>query len=265
MNASDDVTARAIGISVVLPAYDEEKNIGSAVERADRAVKGITADYEIIVVNDGSRDGTAAVLDRLAHRYPSLRVVEHRPNRGYGAALRSGFDAATKPWIFQSDSDNQFDYAELALLVERAPAHDFVVGYRQPRRDPLIRRLNGWGWNTLIRLLFGYITRDIDCAFRLFRRAALERVPLASDGAMVSTELLVGAKKRGFRFAELRVTHLPRQTGHATGARPAVIARAIRDLLRYRIALTRQLRAERTGGQPEAVRSITGGGRAAGT
>src|SRR6202011_344781 len=112
------------------------------------------------------------------------------PNRGYGGALRAGFDVASKEWIFQSDSDNQFDYGELSHLVDQAAGKDVVVGFRKPRRDPLIRRLNGWGWNMLIRLLFGYVVADIDCAFRLFRRSLLDNVRLTSNGAMISTELL---------------------------------------------------------------------------
>jgi glycosyltransferase involved in cell wall biosynthesis len=231
-------------ISMVLPAYNEEANIARAVERADAALASTGLDCELIVVNDGSRDGTGATLRELAPSFPCLRVVQLSPNRGYGGALRAGFAVATGDWIFQSDSDNQFDYAELARLVELAPGHDLVVGYREPRRDPLIRRFNGWGWNLLIRLLYGYVARDIDCAFRLFRRSVLEYVPLTSDGAMISTELLAGAKARGYRIAEVRVTHLPREGGHPTGAHPLVIARAFRDLIRYRFTLSRQLGVE---------------------
>lgn len=233
-------------VSMVLPAYNEEANIARAVERADAALAATGLDCELIVVNDGSRDRTGAILRELAARFPRLRIVEHFPNRGYGGALRAGFAAATREWIFQSDSDNQFDYMELRRLIELAPGHDFVVGYRQPRRDPLLRRINGWGWNMLIRLLFGYVVRDIDCAFRLFRREVLAHVPLTSDGAMISTELLAGAKARGYRIVEVRVTHLPRQGGHPTGANPRVILRAFRDLIRYRFELARQLRAEHT-------------------
>jgi glycosyltransferase involved in cell wall biosynthesis len=151
---------------------------------------------------------------------------------------------ATGEWIFQSDADNQFDYGELARLIKLAPGHDLVVGYRRPRRDPLVRRLNGWGWNLLIRAFFGYVVRDIDCAFRLMRRSALERVSLTSDGAMISTEMLAGAKARGYRIVEVRVTHLPRQGGEPSGANARVILRAFRDLVRFHLELNRQLRAE---------------------
>jgi glycosyltransferase involved in cell wall biosynthesis len=232
-------------ISMVLPAYNEEINIARAVERADAALVATGVDCELIVVNDGSSDRTGEILRELQTKFPRLVVVAYAPNRGYGGALRAGFAAASKEWIFQSDSDNQFDYSDLALLIRASPGHDFVAGFRRPRRDPLLRRLNGWGWNTLVRLLFGYSVRDIDCAFRLFRRTILERVRLTSCGATISTELVVGCKARGFVIAEARVTHLPRQGGRSTGANPRVIVRAFRDLLRFHAALGRQLAAER--------------------
>lgn len=229
---------------MVLPAYNEEANIARAVKDADAALDSTGVEYELIVVNDGSRDRTGNILKDLARVHSSLRVVEHFPNRGYGGALRAGFAAASCEWIFQSDSDNQFDYAEIARLIALTPGRDAVVGYREPRRDPLMRRLNGWGWNRLVRLMFGYVVRDIDCAFRLIRRSALESVCLTSDGAMISTELLAGLKARGFVIGETSVTHLPRESGDPTGANMRVILRAFKDLVRYRVDLSRQIRAE---------------------
>jgi glycosyltransferase involved in cell wall biosynthesis len=230
---------------MVLPAYNEEANIERAVERAELALQSSGVDYELIVVNDGSRDSTGAILRRLAENHPRLNIVEHFPNRGYGGALRAGFAAANREWIFQSDADNQFEYSELSRLIALTPGRDAVVGYRQPRRDPLMRRLNGWGWNHLVRLFFGYVVRDVDCAFRLIRRSVLENVALTSDGAMISTELLAGLKARGSIIGETNVTHLPRKGGSPTGANLKVILRAFHDLVRYRLELGRQLRAER--------------------
>jgi glycosyltransferase involved in cell wall biosynthesis len=237
---------RVRSVSMVLPAYNEEANIAQAVEQADAALAATGLDCELIVVNDGSRDRTGDILRNFAAGYPRLHVVDYSPNRGYGAALRAGFAAATREWIFQSDSDNQFDYMELSRLIKLAPGHDLVAGYRRPRRDPLMRRLNGWGWNLLIRLSFGYVVRDIDCAFRLFRRSMLDGVSLTSDGAMISTELVAGARARGYRIVEAPVTHRPRHGGEATGANLKVIVRAFRDLIRYHVELNRQLRAEQT-------------------
>lgn len=235
---------RVRSISIVLPAYNEEANIALAVQRADAALAATGVEGELIVVNDGSRDQTGTILRKLETQYPRLRIVEHFPNRGYGGALRAGFAAASCEWIFQSDADNQFDYAEISKLIELTPGRDAVIGYRAPRRDPLLRRINGWGWNRLVRLLFGYVVRDIDCAFRLIRRSALESVGLTSDGAMISTELLTGLKARDFVIGEVNVTHLPREGGNPTGANLPVILRAFRDLVRYRLELARQLRAE---------------------
>jgi glycosyltransferase involved in cell wall biosynthesis len=236
-------------ISMVLPAYNEEANICLAVESGDRALAQTGLECELIVVNDGSRDRTGELLRDLALRFPRLRIVEHFPNRGYGGALRAGFAAASLDWIFQSDADNQFDFTELKRLIAAAGGCDVVVGYRQPRRDPLPRRLNGWAWNRLIRLLFGYVVRDIDCAFRLVRRSVLRSVPLTSDGAMVSTELLAGIKAEGFAIREVRVSHLPREGGEPTGANLGVILRALRDLVRYRFTLSRR-EAARAAGLP---------------
>lgn len=232
-------------ISMVLPAYNEEANVAQAVEAAEAALLATGLDCELIVVNDGSSDATGEILRSLTDTHPLLRIVEHYPNRGYGGALRAGFAAARGEWVFQSDSDNQFDYGEISRLIAIAGGRDAVVGYRQPRRDPVMRRFNGWGWNLLIRALFGYVVRDIDCAFRLIRRSALETVPLTSDGAMVSTEMLAGLKARGFVLGETQVTHLPRHGGNPTGANLKVIARAFRDLVRFRFELTRQVSAER--------------------
>jgi len=231
---------------MVLPAYNEEENIARAVERADAALAATGAQSELIVVNDGSSDRTGTILRQLTPLYPRLRIVEHFPNRGYGGALRAGFAAANGEWIFQSDADNQFDYLELEQLIALAAGHDVVVGYRKPRQDPLMRRLNGWGWNVLIRLFFGYVVRDIDCAFRLIRQSALQRIPLTSDGAMISTEMLAGARARGYRIVEVRVTHLRRQGGNPSGANPKVILRAFRDLARFHLELGRQIRAEQS-------------------
>jgi glycosyltransferase involved in cell wall biosynthesis len=230
---------------MVLPAYNEEANIARAIEQADAALVATGLEYELIVVDDGSSDRTGDIVRELTSIYPRLRLIEHSPNRGYGGALRVGFAAAEHEWIFQSDADNQFDYAELQRLLARAGRAAAVVGYRAPRCDPFMRRLNGWGWNQLIRLFFGYVVRDIDCAFRLIRRTAVESLVLTSDGAMISTELLVGLKARGYVLDEVCVTHLARRGGHPTGAKFSVIARAFRDLLRYRVELSRQLREER--------------------
>lgn len=233
-------------LSAVLPAHNEERNVESAVARCDAALRALGLDYELIVVDDVSGDGTGAILDQLVHCYPRLRVVTRSANPGYGAALRAGFAAARHDWIFFSHTDNQFDFKDLRLLLPFAPANDIVTGYRKPRRDPPMRRLNGWGWNVLIRLSFGSVVRDIDCGFKLFRRSLLEEVPLTSQGAMIDAELVVGAHARAARIREVNVPHYERTHGHATGAKPIVILRALRDLARYRIRLSEEVGQGRT-------------------
>jgi glycosyltransferase involved in cell wall biosynthesis len=232
-------------LSVFLPAYNEEANVAQAVERVSTVAANLGLEYEIIVVNDGSADRTGDVVRSLIPRIPNLRLVEHYPNRGYGGALKAGFAAAAGRLVTFVPADNQFDFAEIDRLLAQAEHADIVCGYRFRRQDSLVRRLNAWGWNLLVRLLFGYLCRDIDCGFKLVRREVLERVHLVSNGAMIDTELLAGARARGFRIAEVPVTHLPRTHGAATGANLRVIARAFRDLMRFRIRLTRELRQER--------------------
>lgn len=232
-------------ISIVIPAYNEAENIVTAIENAVVAIEKMTTDYEIIVVDDGSRDGTSEAALALRPRFSKLRVVRNEPNRGYGGALRRGFDEATKDLILFAPADNQFDLEEtprlLRLIDEGA---DIATGYRANRNDPFIRRFNAWGWNTTIRLLFGFLCRDIDCGFKVFKRSILARVPLLSQGAMIDTELLAGAKARGYVVKEADVTHLARTAGKSTGANLRVILRAFRDLLRFRLRLNAELAQE---------------------
>jgi glycosyltransferase involved in cell wall biosynthesis len=236
-------------LSIVLPAYNEEQNVAAAVAAVSEVAQTLDREYEILVVNDGSKDNTGQIVRDLEPQVPGLRLVEHYPNRGYGGALKAGFAAAKGALIAFVPADNQFVFGEVRELLEKLEQKeaDIVCGYRHDRQDPLIRRLNALGWNTVVRLLFGYLSRDIDCGFKLFRREVLDRVHIESDGAMVDTEFLAGAKARGMRIAEAPVTHLPRTAGEPTGANLAVIVKAFRDLLRFRFRLTRELREQRRG------------------
>jgi len=236
-------------LSIVLPAYNEAENVAAAVAAVSEVAQTLGREYEILVVNDGSKDDTGPIVRELEPQVPGLRLIEHYPNRGYGGALKAGFAAATKDLIAFVPADNQFVFDEVRDLLEKQEKEqaDIVCGYRHDRQDPLIRRLNALGWNTVVRLLFGYLSRDIDCGFKLFRRTVLDRVHVESNGAMVDTEFLAGAKARGMRIAEVPVTHLPRTAGEPTGANLAVIVKAFRDLLRFRLRLTRELREQRRG------------------
>ena len=232
-------------LSIVLPAYNEEANVERAVEQVSAVARQLGMEYEIILVNDGSADRTGEIGHELEGRIPNYRLVEHYPNRGYGGSLKAGFEAATKELIAFVPADNQFDFGEIAALLEALDGADIVSGYRARREDHFVRKLNAFGWNTLVSLLFGRLCSDIDCGFKLFRREILRHVTVESNGAMIDTEFLAGAKARGYRIADVPVTHLPRVGGEATGANFKVIAKAFRDLALFRLRLSRELRHER--------------------
>jgi glycosyltransferase involved in cell wall biosynthesis len=231
-----------LSLSIVIPAYNEANNLERTAEHVATIAEGLGMDYEIIVVNDGSIDKTEEVAHQLEMRLPNFRLVGHKPNRGYGGALKAGYAAAIKEWIAIFPADGQFDFSEIQQLLAKTGEAELICGYRRRRQDPFMRLLNAWGWNNLVRLLFGYLCRDIDCGFKLFCRDILDQVPLESNGAMIDTEFLVGAKAHGYRIAEVAVTHLPRAEGNATGAKPIVILRAFRDLLRFRLKIARNPR-----------------------
>ena len=223
---------RLPGISAFFPAYNEEANVPTMVERLREVLPTISDDYEIIVVNDGSHDRTAEVADALAKADPHVRVVHHPQNRGYGGALKSGFTASRKAYVFFTDGDGQFDVAELTKLVPYVPEYDVVIGYRIDRAEGGLRRVNAGAWNWLVRRLFGIPSRDVDCAFKLFDRRVFEVVHPEAEGAMISTEVLARAVRAGFRITEVGVHHYPRQHGTPTGANPLVIARAFYELFK---------------------------------
>jgi glycosyltransferase involved in cell wall biosynthesis len=213
-------------LSLVLPARDEARNIAASLERARAVLGRLTKEYEILVVDDGSRDATA----EIAARFAEARLLRHPCGRGYGAALRTGLAAARMDWVAFTDADLQFELAELERLLAVADDSDLVIGVRAPRRDPLRRQLLGRGWNALVRALLGLPVQDVNCAFKLLRRAAVAELELRSSGAAINAELLARAAARGLRLREVPVSHFPRRAGRATGARPAVIARALVEL-----------------------------------
>ena len=181
---------RLPSISAFFPAYNEEANVAAMVERFTAVLPKIADDYEIIVVNDGSRDRTKEIADGLAAADPHVRVVHHQQNRGYGGALKSGFSAARKAYVFFTDGDGQFDVAEIANLLPYVPQFDVVIGYRIDRAEGGLRRVNAGAWNFLVRRLFGIPSRDVDCAFKLFDRRVFDVVHPEAEGAMISTEVL---------------------------------------------------------------------------
>ena len=228
-------------ISLIMPAHNEAENIEPTVVEAVPALAAVSDDYEIIVVDDGSRDDTAGVTRRLMETEPHLRLVQHPVNKGFGAAVLTGFTSATKDWILYTDADRQFVLAELATFMPFTDKADLIAGYRAPRRDPFLRVLYGKGWSMLCTLFFGYTVRDVDCGFKLLRREIIDQLSakIVSRGATFSIEWLVRAKRAGYRFVELPVTHRPRVAGSQSGARIKVIVRAFRELFRLRLQLWR--------------------------
>jgi glycosyltransferase involved in cell wall biosynthesis len=249
----------ALSISAVLPAYNEEAIIERTVQHVAGVLSGLTSDFEVIVTNDGSRDRTGEILAELQKCEPglNLQVVTHRVNQGYGAALASGFDTARKELIFLTDGDKQFDVTELGQFLPAMDGPtDLVIGWRRNRADPPLRKLNALGWKSLVNLLFGYTARDVDCAFKLFRRRVWESMTVHARGATFSAEFLIKARRLGFHVKELPVSHLPRTAGSPTGARPDVIVRAFAELFRLWRNLDSELQTDprankRMGGGPD--------------
>jgi len=221
-------------LSVILPAFNEEANIRAVVEDAYRTVPKIAPIFEIIVADDGSKDRTGEICDRLVEELSNVRVVHHPQNRGYGAALKSGIRLARHDLIFFTDAEGQFDLNELATLLEQSNAYDIVAGYRARRQDPPHRLLFAWGWNILVRIVLGVRIRDIDCAFKVFNRNVFDRVQIQSVGAMVNTEIFAQVSRFGMTVKEVPVTHFPRQHGESTGGNVAVILKAFRELIKMR-------------------------------
>jgi len=221
------------GISFFFPAHNEQDNIRPMVTGALGFLPHITPNFEIIVVNDGSSDQTSNVAHALAKQHTQVRVVDHEANLGYGAALKSGIRAARYPWIFFTDGDRQFDITELPLLLDALQEENSaVIGYRIKRSDPGHRTINAFLYKSLIRLLFGLNVRDIDCAFKLLKTDNVQTIPLKSDGALISAEMLIRLKRRGVKILEVGVHHYPRLTGRQSGANIKVVLRMFCELFK---------------------------------
>ena len=247
--ASDAVAApdpasaptRVARLSYFFPAHNEEANVAGLVEEALAVLPTLADTFEIIVVNDGSRDRTRVIADELTASHPGIvRAVHHEVNRGYGAALRSGFGAARHELVAFTDGDRQFHVADIGRLTARlaaADAPDVVAGYRIKRADPLIRTIYARAYRLANRIFFGLRVTDVDCACKLFRREVLEGISLESEGAFFSAELLIKLRAAGRSVVEVGVPHYARTAGSPTGARPQVVLRAVRDFWRLRLQM----------------------------
>jgi glycosyltransferase involved in cell wall biosynthesis len=226
------------GLTVFFPAYNDSGTIASMVIRAVKAAAELTPDYEVIVVNDGSVDGTAEVADELARTYSHVRVIHHPNNRGYGGALQAGFRSATKDLIFYTDGDAQYDPAELSVLwAQMTPGADLVNGYKISRSDPFHRIVIGRVYHHLVSTLFGLTVRDIDCDFRLMRRSIFDRVHLEKTSGVICLEMMKKIHDAGFRIVEVPVHHYHRSFGKSQFFNFRRICKTAADVMRLWVAL----------------------------
>lgn len=213
-------------LTLVLPAYNEEGNIEYVVRRALDVLPTVVDTFEIIVVNDGSRDATPRIIDRLAAEDSRVRAI-HQPNKGYGGALTSGFSASVGDYVMFMDSDRQFDIADIRLLAPFTASFDVVAGFRMERSDPIHRRINAEVFNIVVRVLFGVHMRDLDCAFKMFHGEMVRSLDLTSAGALINAEMQAKLRRQGATLEQIGVPHYPRIAGTATGGNLGVIFRAM--------------------------------------
>jgi len=221
-------------LTVFFPCYNEEANVERVTLAAVKMARRVCTDFEIIIVNDGSRDRTGEIADRLAREHPGVRAVHNHPNQGYGGALQRGFREATKEYVFYTDGDGQFDFEEIDRLLPLLETYDIVSAYRLDRKDSLIRKLNALCWTTLVNVLFRLWLRDIDCAFKLYPRKLFDEIDMRSRGALIDTEILARARRLGYTVGQVGVHHYPRTAGTQTGANLRVILRAFKELFALR-------------------------------
>ncbi len=224
---------KRVELSVVFPAYNDAGTIASMVVAARLAARRLADDYEIVVVNDGSADHTGEVLSELESVFPELRVVHHTKNRGYGGALRSAFQTATKELIFYTDGDAQYDPREMeSLFAVWGEGSDFVNGVKMGRSDPFHRAVIGRLYHWFVRLSFGLALSDVDCDFRLFRRAIFDKVELTKDSGVICVELMKKVQDHGFRIQQVPVHHYHRVYGRSQFFNPRRVIRTLLDLAR---------------------------------
>ena len=223
-------------LSVFFPTYNEEANIKNTVEKAKTVLTDLVSEWEIIIINDGSADNTKQILEEFVRSDRQIRIINHEVNRGYGVSLRSGFYGAKYPWIAFTDSDGQFDFKEISAFIEKQQETnaDLVIGYYKKRQVSRFKVITSRMWEIAVMLLFGLNLRDIDCGFKLISKKVIDEIPkLESErGAFISSELLIKAKKMGFKIVEIPVTHLPRLQGKGTGRNFKVILQSFIDLFK---------------------------------
>lgn len=230
---SSSLDERPVGLTVFFPAYNDSGTIASLVIAAVQTASRLTPDFEVIVIDDGSTDPTADVVDELARLYPQVRAIHHEKNRGYGGALRTGFASATKDWIFYTDGDAQYDPREMTRLWEKlGDSVDLVNGYKISRSDPLHRVIIGRVYHHAVKLLFGLKVRDVDCDFRLMRRSVFDRVALEKSSGVICLELMKKITDAGFSIVEVPVHHFHRAYGKSQFFNFSRLVRTAADVLK---------------------------------
>lgn len=230
-------------LSVFFPCYNEEKNISQTVEKTIPILSQVAQKWEIIIVNDGSKDKTGEIALEIQNKYgpDKIKIVTHNPNRGYGAAFKSGFYAGQYEWIAFTDADGQFDFNDIYTLVskQRETSADLVIGYYLGRKVPFYRKIGSSVWQLAVFLLFGLRVRDIDCGFKLVRKKVIDTIPKleAERGPFISSEFLIKSRKSGFKIVEVGVHHFERQFGEATGSKLNVVLAGLKDLVKLRFKI----------------------------
>ena len=220
-------------ISVFFPTYNEEENIEKVVKKAKKVLDSVAEKWEILIVNDGSLDNTLKIAEKLAKKDKHIKVVNHKVNQGYGGALKSGFKKAMYSWVAFTDSDGQFDFAEINKFLPFTSTHDVILGYRLKRADSIMRSIYTYVWGMLPGILWGMNVRDYSCGFKLIKKKVFVEIqPLVGEEKVTQIEMLVKAKKLKFKFAEVGVHHYPREFGKQTGANIKVVAKSISDLVK---------------------------------
>lgn len=218
-------------ISMVIPAYNDETTIAKLVQDTDCLLKELSTDYEIVLLNDGSKDNTLAILHDLAKKFPSVRVVNHEVNQGYGKTIKELYYAGTKQLVMSLPGDYQFAPKELITMAEGLRTHDFVIGHRVKRNDPPRRLLQSAIYNLMLRIFYGISFKDVN-SIKLFRREILNKITLESDTPFVDAELCIRAHRAGFKVIEIPIDHLPRLSTGASGGKISVITDTFGDLIR---------------------------------
>jgi glycosyltransferase involved in cell wall biosynthesis len=219
------------GLTIFFPVFNEIGNLREMCWSCADVLPRLTTDPELLVIDDGSGDGTSELADQLTAQIPFLKVIHHEKNKGYGAALQSGFRAASKDLVFYTDGDRQFDLDDLSDILPMIQDADVISCFRKDRRDPWLRSFNTWLFEKAVSFIFGLKIKDPDCAFKVYRQEVLSKLTMASQGALIDVEMLLQAQRLGFRIIQTGVRHLPRKSGKPSGANPRVILRAFKEII----------------------------------